>query len=261
MQFPLYEYYNHSDLTLNEVRKHYLEHFYYEDHSRNDARKVLKIIVGSSRIGAIIEESMKKKETPSYRDYMAAISKMPRFMLRKADTKVLAVIDAALRWDIEVNDELELMTSEELKKDSVTAFKDYKIYKEMAEEEIKLVVPTAGEEQKKAGEECKDKEKDTPKKKPFKMPTWTLPAFIREFGELEVGEFVNGETGEKFKSCIFRKDGTNTFVAFSSKLGVLTPEQINSMRTELVVVRRPSGSYSLAKPKKKRWKKVVLDED
>ena len=65
--------------------------------------------------------------------------------------------------------------------------------------------------------------------------SWSLLSFAKEFGpKMQVGEFVN--TGDKFKSCIFTKDGTRTFVAFSSKLGVLSPRQIAAQKNDLQVV-------------------------
>ena len=62
---------------------------------------------------------------------------------------------------------------------------------------------------------------------PVIVDSWPLIEFAREHGKMQVGEFANKETGEVFKSCIFTKpDGTRTFVAFSVKLGELTPRQI-----------------------------------
>lgn len=69
--------------------------------------------------------------------------------------------------------------------------------------------------------------------------------FAREFGKMQVGEFINSETQETFKSCIFTKDNTKTYVAFSSKLGVLTPKEIVERKNSLIVVQLDSGMYSL----------------
>lgn len=69
--------------------------------------------------------------------------------------------------------------------------------------------------------------------------------FAREFGKMQVGEFVNSETQEHFKSCIFTKDSNKTYVAFSSKLGVLTPKEIVERKNSLIVVQIDSGMYSL----------------
>ena len=50
--------------------------------------------------------------------------------------------------------------------------------------------------------------------------SWSLIAFARSHGKMQVGEFANKETGEVFKSCIFTDaDQNRCFVAFSSKMG------------------------------------------
>lgn len=83
------------------------------------------------------------------------------------------------------------------------------------------------------------------KSKPTIIKTWSLLSFAKEFGKMQVGEFVNSETQEHFKACIFTKDNNKTFVAFSSKLGVLTPKEIVERKNSLIVVQLDSGMYSL----------------
>lgn len=94
----------------------------------------------------------------------------------------------------------------------------------------------------------KEDNKETTNKEPLKpkiIKTWSLLDFAREFGKMQVGEFINSETQEHFKSCIFTKDNTKTFVAFCSKLGVLTPKEIVERKNSLIVVQLDSGMYSL----------------
>ena len=89
--------------------------------------------------------------------------------------------------------------------------------------------------------------------------SWSLIAFAKEFGpKMQVGEFVNKETGEDFKSCIFTNGETRTFVAFSSKMGSLSPREIAAMKNELQVVQLESGHYSLCKQGENTWKDVDL---
>lgn len=89
--------------------------------------------------------------------------------------------------------------------------------------------------------------------------SWSLIAFAKEFGpKMQVGEFVNKETGEDFKSCIFTNGETRTFVAFSSKMGVLSPREIASKKNELQVVQLESGHYSLCKQGENTWEDVDL---
>ena len=76
---------------------------------------------------------------------------------------------------------------------------------------------------------------------------WPLLTFARQHGKMRVGEFANKESGDKFKSCIFTKNGVHTFVAFSATIGELTPKEIAAMKDELVVVQYENGNYSLCK--------------
>lgn len=89
--------------------------------------------------------------------------------------------------------------------------------------------------------------------------SWSLIAFAKEFGpKMQVGEFVNKETGEDFKSCIFTNGETRTFVAFSSKMGPLSPREIAAKKDELQVVQLESGNYSLCKQGENTWEDVDL---
>lgn len=75
---------------------------------------------------------------------------------------------------------------------------------------------------------------------------------------MQVGAFVNKESGETFKSCIFTAaDGNRCFVAFSSKLGELTPQQIAAQKHDLQVVTMDSGSHILCR-KGTSWEDVEL---
>lgn len=89
--------------------------------------------------------------------------------------------------------------------------------------------------------------------------SWSLIAFAKTFGpKMQVGDFVNKETGEVFKSCIFTRGDAKTFVAFSSKLGEMSPREIASQKDELQVVQLESGHYSLCKAGTNSWQDVDL---
>lgn len=89
--------------------------------------------------------------------------------------------------------------------------------------------------------------------------SWSLMAFASG-KKMQVGSFVNSETGEQFKSCIFTEQSTGDrcFVAFSSNLGELTPTQISAMKHELQVVELDSGNFSLCKQGQGNWEDVEL---
>lgn len=90
--------------------------------------------------------------------------------------------------------------------------------------------------------------------------SWSLIDFAKSHGKMQVGEFANQESGEVFKSCIFTNpsDNTRTFVAFSSKLGVLTPQEIAKRKDDLQVVELESGNFSLCNTGANAWQDVDL---
>lgn len=88
---------------------------------------------------------------------------------------------------------------------------------------------------------------------------WTLIAFAATHGKMQVGRFVNKESGDTFKSCIFtNSEGARTFVAFSSKMGELTPAEISAQKDQLQVVELESGNYSLCRQGQNNWEDVIL---
>ena len=90
--------------------------------------------------------------------------------------------------------------------------------------------------------------------------SWSLVAFAKAHGKMQVGEFKNGETGETFKSCIFTnpEDQSRCFVAFSSRMGALTPSEIVEKKDRLQVVELESGNFSLCKQGANAWEDVEL---
>lgn len=90
--------------------------------------------------------------------------------------------------------------------------------------------------------------------------SWSLLAFAKSHGKMQVGEFANKETGETFKSCIFTNpdDNSRCFVAFSSKLGEMTPAEIAAKKDDLQVVELESGNYSLCNVGANAWQDVEL---
>lgn len=76
--------------------------------------------------------------------------------------------------------------------------------------------------------------------------SWSLVEFARLHGKMQVGEFKNKETGETFKSCIFTNEaGNSLYVAFYSKLGILTPQQIKERKEDLKVGLLNTNKYVL----------------
>ena len=89
--------------------------------------------------------------------------------------------------------------------------------------------------------------------------SWSLISFAKAHGRMKVAPFVNRETGECFKSCAFLSSkGEVTLVAFSSKLGELTPAEIAAQKNDLQVVQLESGTYKLCKAGHDTWEDVDL---
>lgn len=90
--------------------------------------------------------------------------------------------------------------------------------------------------------------------------SWSLLAFAKTHGKMQVGEFANKETGETFKSCIFTnpEDNSRCFVAFSSRMGEMTPSQIAAEKDSLQVVELETGNFSLCKQGANAWEDVEL---
>ena len=89
--------------------------------------------------------------------------------------------------------------------------------------------------------------------------SWSLISFAKSHGRMKVAPFVNKETGEAFKSCAFLDSkGGITLVAFSSKLGELTPKQIAAQKDDLQVVQLESGSFKLCRAGHDTWEDVDL---
>lgn len=78
------------------------------------------------------------------------------------------------------------------------------------------------------------------------LQSWSLLEFAKNYVKMKVGIFVNSNTGEEFKSCMFlKKDDTYDYVGFHSQLGELTPIEISKRKNELKVGFTQSGKYVL----------------
>ena len=89
--------------------------------------------------------------------------------------------------------------------------------------------------------------------------SWSLISFAKTHGRIKVAPFVNRETGECFKSCAFVSNTDEvTLVAFSSKLGELTPAEIAAQKDGRQVGQLESGTYKLCKAGHDTWEDVDL---
>lgn len=80
----------------------------------------------------------------------------------------------------------------------------------------------------------------------FILQSWSLLEFVKNYVKMQVGNFVNSNTGEEFKSCMFiKEDGSYDYVGFHSQLGELIPVEITKRKNDLKVGLTQSGKYVL----------------
>lgn len=78
------------------------------------------------------------------------------------------------------------------------------------------------------------------------LQSWSLLEFAKNYVKMQVGNFVNSNTGEEFKSCMFiKEDGSYDYVGFHSQLGELTPAEITKRKKKLKVGLTELGKYVL----------------
>ena len=78
------------------------------------------------------------------------------------------------------------------------------------------------------------------------LQSWSLLEFAKNYVKMQVGNFVNSNTGEDFKSCMFiKEDDTYDYVGFHSQLGELTPTEISERKKKLKVGLTELGKYVL----------------
>lgn len=78
------------------------------------------------------------------------------------------------------------------------------------------------------------------------LQSWSLLEFVKNYVKMQVGNFVNSNTGGEFKSCMFiKEDGSYDYVGFHSQLGELTPAEITKRKNDLKVGLTQSGKYVL----------------
>ena len=135
MQYPLYDFYNASDLTLEEILKHYIKNFYLRKHGSNKVEKVLNKISGSSKIKNLFEQSASQRIAPNYVDFGSVINEMFYFFFQSNSTQALAVLAAAIAWNKQVNFDARLKSEKAVRDDAIKIFKKYSIYEDMSRHE------------------------------------------------------------------------------------------------------------------------------
>jgi hypothetical protein len=70
------------------------------------------------------------------------------------------------------------------------------------------------------------------------LEAYSWAEFRAKFNKTALAQFTDEETGEVFTKVAFIGDTNKVFVGFSSKLGVLSKQELLASRSELRIVKR-----------------------
>ena len=136
MLYPLYNYYFASDMTLEQILKHYISNFYLKKHGRDKAEKVLYKVSESSNMQKLFDYSVSHNIAPNYVDFGSELNGIMYFMFQSNETQALAVLAAAIAWDRKVNHFAMLKDECDLRNDTIKIFKKFSIYGDMTQQEF-----------------------------------------------------------------------------------------------------------------------------
>ena len=143
MQYLLYDYYKNSFLTLEEILKHYSEHFYLNNHGRNKIEKVLSKAVECDKMKELFGRSIQNRDfperVPDFNDFSIAIAKTFWFLTQSNDTIALATLAAAVAWNKQINSHFLIIDDEEFRNNILLVFRKLEIVGEMTETKYKAM--------------------------------------------------------------------------------------------------------------------------
>lgn len=143
MQYSLYDYYKNSFLTLEEILKHYSEHFYLNNHGRNKIEKVLIKAVECDKMKELFGRSIQNRDfperVPDFNDFSIAIAKTFWFLTQSNDTIALATLAAAVAWNKQINSHFLIIDDEEFRNNILLVFRKLEIVEEMTETKYKAM--------------------------------------------------------------------------------------------------------------------------
>ena len=151
MLYPLYDYYQSSKLTLEEIVDDYLKNFYHRRYSQSKSENVEKRVQNSKKIAAIDTISIQKHVIPNSIDFGSAINETLWFIFQSNSTQALAVLIAAREWNKRVNRKYHICSEKEIRDKALYIFKKYSIYEEMTQkgfEEMTRKIDSADEKNK-----------------------------------------------------------------------------------------------------------------
>lgn len=151
MLYPLYDYYQLSKLTLEEIVDDYLKNFYHKRYSQSKSENVEKRVQNSKKISSIDAVSIQKHVVPNSIDFGSAINETLWFMFQSNSTQVLAVLIAAREWNKRVNRKYHICREKEIRDKALYIFKKYSIYEEMTQKRFDVMTQKTDDENEESG--------------------------------------------------------------------------------------------------------------
>lgn len=151
MLYPLYDYYQLSKLTLEEIVDDYLKNFYYKRYSQSKSENVEKRVQNSKKIAAIDAISIQKHVVPNSIDFGSAINETLWFIFQSNSTQALAVLIAAREWNKRINRKYHICREKEIRDKALYIFKKYSIYEEMTQKRFEEMTQNNDGENKEKG--------------------------------------------------------------------------------------------------------------
>lgn len=143
MEYHLYDYYKNSFLTLEEILKHYIEHFYLNKYGRSKADKVMSKALGCDRMKELFGRSIQNRDfperTPDFNDFSIAIAKTFWFLTQSNETIALATLAATVEWNKSINSRFLIIDEEEFRNNILNVFRKLDICEEMSEHDYRVM--------------------------------------------------------------------------------------------------------------------------
>ena len=136
MQYPLYDYYLRSPLTIADIFEHYCETFYTKKYGRDKVEKVMKKSVELKDFKKVLEASSVRRLAPNYKDLLSVVNSSLYFMTQSNVTQGLAVLSLASAWEYCMNPHGWFIDKQEFKNNIVKVFESLQIVEDMTDEEF-----------------------------------------------------------------------------------------------------------------------------
>jgi hypothetical protein len=115
-----------ENMTFDEIVEFTIEKYINEE-GRAKLHKVYEKVMTSDKLSGLLSTSKYRMIPPTATDVISCLCTMPFFMFRSNWTQVCAAVLFFKKWDEEVNQNLFLLDSEQLKQRAISCYSTYRI--------------------------------------------------------------------------------------------------------------------------------------